>query len=42
VDFHAVYATSWKQKIGLKVAAYDADEHSTDVTKVMLWTSWGF
>lgn len=42
VDFHAVYATSWKQKLGLKIAAYDADDHSTDVTKVMLWTSWGF
>jgi hypothetical protein len=42
VDLHAVYATSWKQKLGLKIAAYDADEFSRDVTKVMLWTSWGF
>lgn len=42
IDLHAVYVTSWKQKIGLKIAAYDADEHSQDVTKIMLWTAWGF
>ncbi len=41
-DFHAVYVTSWKQKVGLKFAAYDAKEHSRDVTKIWLWTAWGF
>lgn len=42
IDLHVVYVSSWKQKFGLKLAAYDADEYSRDVTKAMLWTSWGF
>jgi hypothetical protein len=42
IDLHAVYVTSWKQKVGLKIAAYKADEHYNDVTKAMLWTAWGF
>jgi len=42
LDLLAVYVTDWKQKFGLKVALYDADQHKTDTNKVMLWTSWGF
>jgi hypothetical protein len=42
LDLQAVFVTPWKQEVGLKVAAYDADRHSRDVTKAMLWTAWGF
>lgn len=42
LDLLAVYVTDWKQKFGLKVAMYDADQYKTDTTKLMLWTSWGF
>ncbi len=42
LDLLAVYVTDWKQKFGLKVALYDADQYKTDTDKVMLWTSWGF
>ncbi len=42
IDFQALYATSRTQKIGFKVAAYDSDEYSKDVTKTMVWTSLTF
>lgn len=42
LDFLALYTTPWKQKFGLKIAAYQGDEYSDDVTKAMVWTSWVF
>jgi len=42
VDLLASYQASWKQSLGLKAAFYDADEHSTDTTKVWIWTAYSF
>jgi hypothetical protein len=41
-DAEIVYTTSWKQKIALKYAAYDADDWATDTDKIWIWTQWGF
>ena len=42
LDAQLTYATSWKQQFAVKLAAYDADEHATDTTKIWIWTAWGF
>jgi hypothetical protein len=42
LDVQAVLSTSWKQSFGLKAAFYDADELSTDTSKVWAWSAWSF
>jgi hypothetical protein len=42
LDAQVVYTASWKQKIALKYARYDADEWAWDTDKLWIWTSWGF
>ncbi len=42
IDAQLVFTTSWKQQFAVKLAAYDADEHAVDTTKIWAWTSWGF
>ena len=42
IDAQLVLNTSWKQQFAVKLAAYDADEHAVDTTKIWVWTSWGF
>ena len=43
LDLEVVFRTPWQQQqIALTAARYDADAHSTDTTKVMVWTTFGF
>ncbi len=42
VDFVARYTPAPPLSVFLKVAYYEADTWLTDVTKVMLWTTWQF
>ena len=42
VDLELVYRTPWRQQIAMTVARYNAAAHSTDTTKVMVWTTFGF
>lgn len=42
LDLEVVYRTSWDQQIAVTAARYNADGHSTDTTKVMMWTTLGF
>lgn len=42
VDLQARWAATGSLAFWLKVAHYMADTWSTDVTKVMLWTTWSF
>ncbi len=42
LDLEFVYRTPWRQKIAITAARYDAESHSTDTTKVMVWTTLGF
>jgi hypothetical protein len=42
LDAQVVYSAPWKQKFGLKFAAYSADQWASDTTKAWLWTQWGF
>ena len=42
LDLELVYRTAWDQQVAVTVARYDADGHSTDTTKVMIWTTFGF
>ena len=42
IDAQLMYTTSWKQSFALKFADYDADAHSVDATKIMLFTTFGF
>ena len=32
----------WDQTFAFKAAAYDADTFSSDVSKLWVWTAWGF
>ena len=41
-DAQVLYTTSWKQKIALKYARYQADDWAWDTDKLWIWTSWGF
>ena len=42
LDLELVYRTPWRQQIAITVARYDAEAHSSDTTKVMVWTTFGF
>jgi hypothetical protein len=42
VDLAAGYETAWKQSLGVKAAFYRADGHSSDATKVWLWSAYAF
>ncbi|MCY4635430.1 MAG: hypothetical protein OXG04_13155 [Acidobacteria bacterium] len=42
LDLEFVYRTPWRQQIAITAARYDAESHSTDTTKVMVWTTFGF
>jgi hypothetical protein len=42
VDFQARYSPIESLPLYLKIARYEADTLLTDVTKVMVWTSWSF
>lgn len=42
IDAELVYKAPWSQVFGLKYADYDADTHSTDTEKLMLWTALSF
>ncbi len=42
VDVSASYTTPWKQTLAAKLSSYDADTHSTDITKLWLYTGYGF
>ena len=42
LDLEVAYRTARDQQIAVTAARYDADAHSTDTTKVMLWTTFGF
>jgi hypothetical protein len=42
LDAQALLTLPWKQKVGLKVALYDAHQHAVDTRKVMIFTTWGF
>jgi len=42
IDFVASYKPSDPLSINLKIARYDAGTFASDVTKVMLWSSWSF
>ena len=42
LDLELVYRTQWAQQIAVTVAHYRAAAHSTDTTKIMAWTTWGF
>ncbi|MFT5144553.1 MAG: hypothetical protein ACI80V_003770 [Rhodothermales bacterium] len=42
IDIQLTYAVSEKPALGVKLARYLADAHSSDITKVWLWTSLGF
>ena len=39
LDAEIRFLAPWRQTIALKAAFYDADAHSTDVAKLMLWSS---
>jgi hypothetical protein len=41
-DFQLTYRASWRQLFGFRGARYVADEHSTSVTKIWLYTEWSF
>ena len=42
LDLELVYRTPWRQQIAITVARYDAEAHSSDTTKIMVWTTFGF
>ena len=42
LDLELVYRTSWDQQFAVTAALYDAATHSTDTTKLMIWTTVGF
>ena len=42
LDLEVVYRTTWDQQFAVTAARYDAGGHSTDTTKVMIWTTFGF
>ncbi len=42
LDAQLLWDAPWKQQFGLKLADYDAERHSADVFKAMLWTSVSF
>ena len=42
LDLELLYHTPWRQQIAITVARYDAEAHSSDTTKVMVWTTFGF
>jgi len=42
IDIQATYRSPWNQVFGLKAALYNADTHSSDTNKLMLWSSYGF
>ena len=42
LDLELVYRTAWDQQVAVTAARYDAGAHSTDTTKVMIWTRFGF
>jgi hypothetical protein len=39
IDAQLLYTAPWKQRFGLKSAFYSADEHSTDVRKIWVFTA---
>ncbi len=42
LDIEGVYQTTWGQQLAVTAARYAAAGHSTDTTKVMIWTTFGF
>ena len=42
IDAQVTYKSSWEQLFGLKGAAYDADTHSVDTTKIWFFTQYKF
>ena len=42
LDAQVLWDAPWKQRFGLKLASYDADQHSVDVEKLMLFTAVSF
>ncbi len=42
LDLEFVFRTPWRQQIAVTAAHYDAKSHSSDTTKVMVWTTFGF
>lgn len=42
VDLLAAYQAPWGQQWGAKAAFYRADEHSTDTTKLWVWSAYSF
>jgi hypothetical protein len=42
IDLQALYSAPWKQKFGVKLAAYRARSFASDTTKLWAWTSYGF
>jgi hypothetical protein len=42
LDALALFTLPWEQRIGLKMALYNADDHATDTSKYWIFTQWGF
>jgi hypothetical protein len=42
LDASALFTLPWDQKVGIKMALFNADELATDTNKFWLWTQWGF
>ena len=42
LDFQISWRSSWNQTFAFRGAVYDADAHSTDTTKIWLYSTYGF
>lgn len=42
IDLQVLYKTAWKQVFGLKAAFYDADDTTSSVDKLWIWTAYSF